>query len=110
MGPSEAFGATNRTLLWAALYKKGLPEEMIRRIRRGHQGTKLAPKYRGRYGEHKRNNIGVCQGSTLSALIFIIYLDDMMEGLAALNRRSQLPTRIIADSQHEQNKRILRGS
>ena len=61
---------------------------MIRHIRRGHQGTRLAPKYRGSYGEAKENNIGVSQGSEISALLFIIYLDDMMEDLAALNRRT----------------------
>ena len=61
MDLSKAFGTINRTLLWATLYKKGLPEQMIRHIRRGHQGPRLAPKYRGRYGEAKENNIGVSQ-------------------------------------------------
>ena len=58
MDISKAFGTIDRTLLWAALYKKGLPGEMIRHIRRGHQGTRLAPKYRGRYGAAEENNIG----------------------------------------------------
>ena len=57
MGLSKAFDTINRTLLWATLYKKGLPEETIRHIRRGHQWAKLAPKYRGRYGDVKENNI-----------------------------------------------------
>ena len=34
MDISKAFGAINRTLLWAALYKKGIPEETIRQIKR----------------------------------------------------------------------------
>ena len=51
MGPEKAFGAIRRTLLRTTLYKKGIPGEMIRRIRRGHQGTRLSPEYRGRYGE-----------------------------------------------------------
>ena len=46
MDLSKAFGAINRTLLWTTLYKKGLPEEMIKQIRRGHIGTRLAPKYK----------------------------------------------------------------
>ena len=41
--------------------KKGPPEEMIRHIRRGHQGAKLAPKYRGMYGEAKDSNVGGLQ-------------------------------------------------
>ena len=53
MDLAKALGAINRTLLWATLYKKGVPEEMIRQIRGGHLGTRLAPKYRGRYRETK---------------------------------------------------------
>ena len=33
----------------------------------------------------------------------------MVEDLAALNRRSQLPVRIIQDRPHGKNKKILRG-
>ena len=85
--------------------QKGVPEEMISRIRRGHQGARLAPKSRGRYGESKENNIGVPHGSSISALLFIIYLDDMMDDLAALNRRTKFSMVIIQDRPHEQNKK-----
>ena len=105
MGLSKAFDTINRTLLWATLYKKGLPEETIRHIRSGHQGAKLASKYRGMYGEAKGENIGVFQGSAISAPILIIYLDDMTEDLAALNRRTKLPVGIIPDRPHERNEK-----
>ena len=82
---SEAFGAINRTLLWATLYKKGLTEEMIRHVRSGHHGTRLTPKYKGEYGSPKENNIGVFQGSALRAILFIIYMGDLRGDLAALN-------------------------
>ena len=91
MDLSKAFGAINRTLLWTTLYKKGIPEEMIKHIRRGHTGTKLAPKYKGKYGKLNESNIGVFQGSEISALLFIIYLDDVMGDLEALSRRTNLP-------------------
>jgi hypothetical protein len=58
MGLSKAFDTINRTLLWTTLYKKGIPEEMIKHIRRGHTGTRLAPKYKGKYGKLSENNIG----------------------------------------------------
>ena len=105
MGLPKAFGAINRKLLRATLYKKGIPEELVRRVGRGHQGTRLAPKYRGRYGESKENNIGVFHGSEIRALLFIIYLDDMTEDLAALNRRTKLPVGIIPDRPHERNEK-----
>ena len=50
MGISEDFDTINRTLLWATLYKKGLPLEMTKHTRRGHQGTKLAPNTKGSIG------------------------------------------------------------
>ena len=56
MGLSKAFGAINRTLLWATLYKKGMPIDMIKHIRQGHQDTKLAPKYKGNM-ERRRETI-----------------------------------------------------
>ena len=59
------------------------------------------------YGEAKGDNVGVFQGSAISALIFIIYLDDMMESLAALKRRTALPMRVIQDRPREQNKKLL---
>ena len=46
MGISKAFGAINRTLLWTTLYKKGIPIDMTKHIRQGHQDTKLEPKYK----------------------------------------------------------------
>ena len=80
---------------------------MIRHIRRGREGARLAPKYKGRYGEPKENDIGVSQGSAISARIFIIYMGDVMEDLATLIRRSRLPTRIIQERPHGQNKERL---
>jgi len=44
---SETFDSVNRELLWAVLYKKGIPIKMIRRIRMGHENTKLRPKAKG---------------------------------------------------------------
>ena len=87
--------------------QKEIPEETIRRIRSGHTGTRLAPKYKGKYGKLNENNIGVFQGSAISALLFIIYLGDMMGDLEALNRRTNLPMRIIQDRPHEQKKELL---
>ena len=80
---------------------------MIRHIRRGHQGTTLAPKYKGKYGKASNNNIGVFQGAAISPILFIIYLDDMMEDLEALNRRTNLPIRMIQDRPHQQQEELL---
>ena len=102
MGLSKAFGAIKQTTLWTTLYKKGTPGEMIKHSRRGHRGSKLAPKYKGGYGELKENGIGISKGYDISALLFIIYMGDAMEDYAAMNRRSNFPTVIVQDRPHEQ--------
>merc|ERR1712105_7076 len=90
MDLTKAFGKVNRTILWTTLYKKGLPIDMITHIRRGHQNTQLLPKTKGKYGTATTNNVGVFQGSAISALLFIIYQDDMMEDYDALNQEAHL--------------------
>ena len=64
----------------------------------------------GGYGELSEKNIGVFLGSANSALLFIIYMGDMMEGNADLNGRSNLPTRIVPDRPQIQARQILWGT
>ena len=71
-GLTKAFGKVNRTILWTAVYKKALPIGLIANIRRGNHNTKLQPKCNGSYGTLAGNNVGICQGSEISASVFII--------------------------------------
>ena len=80
MGIAKASGAINRTPLWKALYKKGPPLANITQIRKGHQQTMMRQIHLWAYGQPKINNKGVFQGSAISALLFIVYIDDMMGG------------------------------
>ena len=50
MDLSKAFGAVNRSLMWASLYEKGLPVSPIQQIWRGHQNAKLMAKSHNQYG------------------------------------------------------------
>ena len=59
MGLSKALGAIKRTLLWTTLYQKEQTGEMIKRIRRGHQGTGLSPKYKGNMGNLRKQHRGI---------------------------------------------------
>ena len=90
MDLSKAFDTVNRPLMWTTLYRKGIPIDMIKQIWRGHQNTQLLSKSHNQYGPPVLNNIGVFQGSAISALLFIIYLDDMMEDYDALNANKQI--------------------
>ena len=75
---TKAFDRINRTVLWTTTYESGLPIRFINDIRNGHQGNTLRPKVKGELGKKVGNNIGVFQGSPLSALLFIIYAERIM--------------------------------
>ena len=97
----KAFGCANRGTLWAALCKEGLPTQAIQNIRQGHQDAKLQRKGAVTYGEPIRNNVGVSQESAISALLFVIYLDDAMQDRRSLNGQMQLPKRYSAQPKGE---------
>ena len=103
---SKAFDTINRDLLWAILYERGLPSNLIKIIRMGHQGTKLRPKNNGIIGEKVINNKGVFQGSPLSAYLFIIYIESMMEDYNnSLKPETiqNMPNLTIRNNEEEQN-------
>ena len=93
MDIAKAFGDVNRVLLWATLYKCGIPITAIQHIRGGLPKTILRHKENRTYGTPITNNVGVFQGSAISALLFIIYLDDVMQDYQAMNDNAQLPRR-----------------
>jgi len=110
MGLSKAFDRINRTQLWTTLNRKGLHGEIIKQIREGHKNTHLCTKYQGRYGQPQANNVGVFQGFGICALMFIIYLDDVMEDYEAINRKAQLPTRLTMQRDPVAETQILLGN
>ena len=55
----KALGALSRTLVLAALYKKGLPIRTTRKIAQCLQNTTLWCKEMGPYGTQVGNNVGV---------------------------------------------------
>ena len=92
MDLTKAFDKVNRKLLWTALYRQGLPIEFIRKIRLAHLNTKLTKKIgKHMYTDPIENNVGVFQGGSISALLFIIYAEDMMGDFRRLNELHCLP-------------------
>jgi len=101
MVPTKAVGEVNRTLLRTTLYKKGIPLETIKRIRRGNKDTKLLPKTKNKYGKATLNNTGDLQGSAIGAMLFIIYKDDMVEDYNAINQEAQIPQKHTHKSEQQ---------
>ena len=83
----KAFGAINRTQLCTTLYKRTTPRKHHPNTK-GHQQTMLRAKHQGKYGQPQLNNKGVFQGSAISSLLFIIYIDDMVEDYQAINHQA----------------------
>ena len=73
--------------------RKGLPKTTIRHIWRGHPNTKLMEKERNEYGPVVQNAVGSLQWSEISTLLFIIYLDDLMNDYKSLNDNKEIPRR-----------------
>ena len=69
----KAVGDIERDILWAKMYKAGIPFNFIRTIRMGHEGNRLIPKCDGYIRKSGNNNKGVSQGSPPGATLFIIY-------------------------------------
>ena len=75
---SKAFGSIDRNILWAFLYGKGLPWELIQNIRAGHLGNYLTPKYKEELRNKVYSGMGVFHGGPIGAMLFIIYFDRLL--------------------------------
>ena len=60
--------------------RKGASWRYIRSLKQGHKGTQLRPKIDGKRGKEIDSNKGSPQGRPLSAQIFAIYFDAMING------------------------------
>jgi exonuclease III len=78
---TTAFDTVNRSVLWAVMQRKGIPEELITTIRNMYSYTSYAI---GEFGFE--SHTGVKQGCPLSPLLFAIYISE----LDAVLKRNQL--------------------
>ena len=71
--------------------RKGNPQRHDRTYPKRAKNNTLTTKTKNRYGRAKRSNVGVSQGSAISAILFIIYKDDRAEDYESLNRATYIP-------------------
>ena len=88
---SKSIDDVARTILRTTPNNKGLPIAAIHRITKGHQNARRMAKNNYIYGQPEINNVGVFQGSSISDLLFIIYLGDMMDDHMALYITREIP-------------------
>ena len=70
--------ASGREKLRGILREQGIPIKLLQRIIICHSGNILFGKHNGISGERVGNNKGVLHGSPISALLYIIYADNLM--------------------------------
>ena len=83
---SKAFDRTNRLKMINVLIEAGLPISLARLISRTHGKTTLNVREGNRIGRTEKTNIGVFQGSPLSALLFVVYTTAMMADYRELKK------------------------
>ena len=76
MTSPKHFVSIERRIRWTILYEKGIPWRYIRSLQQGQTGTRLRPKFGEQLGG---NNKGSSQGIPLSAQLFAIYFDAMLQ-------------------------------
>ena len=76
---SKAFDRIDRNKLWWILYEKGMPIKLIDIIIKGHTDNTLVGKLNGLFSNEINNDKGVFQGSPISALLYIILADGIMD-------------------------------
>ena len=65
-------------------------------ITQGHRNAQLSVNIEEHAGRNLKNNVAAPQWSSISAIMFIIYLDGAMEGYGALNYKGEIPERQCA--------------
>ena len=66
---SKAFGSVNRELFWEILYRKGIPAQLITRIRTWNGNTKLRPAAKGNLGKAGKQQRGIPRKFTECAAV-----------------------------------------
>ena len=73
----------------------------------GHADTLLCSKRKGAYGRYFSNNIGVAQGSPISAQLFAICADTVMGGYASKLKKQTSYKKLLLKATFSLNKNGL---
>jgi hypothetical protein len=78
---SQAFDTFNRDVIYNSLIKYNIPNKLIKLIKLTMQQTKMKVKVNNSYSEWFETKTGVRQGDPLSALLFSVVLNSVMDNL-----------------------------
>ena len=75
----KAFDCPHRSSVWNILKSYGIPEHIVRVIRRFYQGSRCSVRVDGQLSDWFEIITGVRQGCLLSPLLFLIVMDWIMK-------------------------------
>jgi hypothetical protein len=87
----KAFDTIDRELMFQILSKFGIPESMIYVIRRLYDDNEIKISVGAKKGSVK-NTVGVKQGDTMAAVLFILVMQAMAETLTPLWTQAEIKT------------------
>ncbi len=77
----KAFDSINRRLLWHKIIRDGVSETMVKALRAMYDNVNACVRFNGRYSDFLSSKKGVKQGDPLSPVLFIFFINDMLENV-----------------------------
>ncbi|UYV84518.1 hypothetical protein LAZ67_X002430 [Cordylochernes scorpioides] len=76
---TKAFDTVPHDLLWQKLHKMGISNKFVMLIKNFYQEAKIIIRWKGQYSSNVKINSEVLQGESLSPLLFVLYMADLIE-------------------------------
>ena len=81
----KAFDLVNRGLLWHKLIRDGCSKTMVLALKAMYNSVKACVRYKNKCSSFFEINAGVKQGDPLSPVLFILFINDILETLSNEN-------------------------
>ena len=81
----KAFDTIKHKVIWAVLWSYGIEEKMVTLLQKIYEKAQSAVRIGRHQGEWFRTDVGTLQGDLLSSLLFIAYLERVMDNVKETN-------------------------
>ena len=78
----RAFDMVNKNYLWQKLIRDNFSTRIIKSIQSMYENVKICVKFKNRISRSCSSNIGLKQGESLSAILFVFFINDLVQNVA----------------------------